>query len=104
VFGFRWSDSARTVMLRRTTVGYGHDEFFWRNFVSELRLAGYDDVVSIEHEDDLIDADEGLEKAADLLRGVLIERPVGQHWWETMGVAASASEAGPEGERSPDTQ
>jgi hypothetical protein len=48
---------------------------------------GYDDVVSVEHEDDLIDADEGLVKAAALLRGALIERPVSQHWWDTMGVA-----------------
>jgi sugar phosphate isomerase/epimerase len=78
--------SRRSWLFR--TVGYGHDEFFWRDFVSELRAIGYDDVVSIEHEDDLIDADEGLEKAVALLRGVLIERPVGQHWWETMGVAA----------------
>jgi hypothetical protein len=50
----------------------------------------------------LIDADEGLEKAAELLRAALIERPVGRHWWETMGVAASGT--GSEGGRSPDTQ
>jgi sugar phosphate isomerase/epimerase len=64
---------ARRSWLFRT-VGYGHDEFFWRDFVSALRRTGYDDVVSIEHEDDLIDADEGLEKAAALLRGVLTRR------------------------------
>ena len=31
-------------------------EVFWCDFVSALRTVGYDDVVSIEHEDDLIDA------------------------------------------------
>ncbi len=66
------------------TVGYGHDESFWRDFVSTLRMAGYDDVISVEHEDDLIDPDEGLAKAAALLRNVLIERPVGARWWESM--------------------
>jgi sugar phosphate isomerase/epimerase len=67
------------------TVGYGHDAAFWRDFVSALRMAGYDDVISIEHEDDLIEPDEGLAKATALLRGVLLERPVGPAWWESVG-------------------
>jgi sugar phosphate isomerase/epimerase len=66
------------------TVGYGHGEPFWRDFVSALRMTGYDDVISVEHEDDLIDPDEGLAKAAALLQSVLIERPVGARWWESM--------------------
>jgi len=78
------SDLAHRSWLFRT-VGYGHPESFWRDFVSTLRAVGYDDVLSIEHEDDLIDADEGLAKAAALLRGVLIERPVGARWWEFVG-------------------
>jgi len=69
------------------TVGYGHGRSFWCDFVSVLRTIGYDDVVSIEHEDDLIDPDEGLAKAADFLRGVLIERPVTARWWESMAQA-----------------
>ncbi len=69
------------------TVGYGHDRSFWCDFVSALRTIGYDDVVSIEHEDDLIDPDEGLAKATDFLRGILIERPVSARWWESMGRA-----------------
>jgi len=69
------------------TVGYGHDRSFWCDFVSALRTVGYDDVVSIEHEDDLIDPDEGLAKATDFLRGILIERPVTARWWESMGRA-----------------
>lgn len=61
------------------TVGYGHGAEFWRAFVSELRLAGYDDVISIEHEDTLMSEDEGLAKAARLLKEVVIveEKPNG---------------------------
>jgi sugar phosphate isomerase/epimerase len=57
------------------TVGYGHDEKFWRDFVSVLRAIGYDDVVSIEHEDEYMDPLEGLEKAVLLLKAVVLERP-----------------------------
>ena len=35
------------------TVGYGHGQEFWRSLISELRLAGYDGALSIEHEDSI---------------------------------------------------
>lgn len=57
------------------TVGYGHDEIFWRRLIATLRVIGYEDVLSIEHEDDLVDMGEGLEKAAAFLRPLLLERP-----------------------------
>jgi sugar phosphate isomerase/epimerase len=76
---------ARTRSWLFRTVGYGHGADWWCDFVSELRLARYDDVVSIEHEDDLVDPDEGLAKGAALLRAVLLEKPVGTRWWEEMG-------------------
>jgi sugar phosphate isomerase/epimerase len=79
-----FSDPAHRAWLFRT-VGYGHGESFWRDFVTALRLVGYDDVVSIEHEDDLIDSDEGLARAVALLRGVLVERPAGAPWWDELG-------------------
>lgn len=62
------------------TVGYGHDESFWRDFASTLRLVGYDDVLSIEHEDPLIDLEEGLESAIRLLEGVVIRKPPAKLW------------------------
>jgi sugar phosphate isomerase/epimerase len=64
------------------TVGYGHGESFWRDFVSTLRLIGYDDVLSIEHEDEYLDSAEGLEKAVAFLRPILLERPLGLQWWD----------------------
>ena len=35
------------------TVGYGHDTGWWKEFISTLRMFGYDYVLSIEHEDSL---------------------------------------------------
>jgi sugar phosphate isomerase/epimerase len=54
------------------TIGYGHDRSFWTDFVSALRMAGYDDVLSIEHEDSLMSIDEGLSKAAHFLNEILL--------------------------------
>ena len=62
------------------TVGYGHPEEFWRAFVSTLRHVGYDDMLSIEHEDPLIDPEEGFELAAQLLHRVLIRKPPAPFW------------------------
>src|ERR671921_738316 len=58
------------------TVGYGHGPDFWRAFASELRLAGYDGVISIEHEDSLMSVDEGFRKAVAFLKNtVMTEKP-----------------------------
>ncbi len=43
-------------------IGYGQDLMTWKKIVSALKLIGYDYVLSIEHEDDLMSVDEGLQK------------------------------------------
>lgn len=53
------------------TLGYGHDERWWRDFVVLLRQNGYDDVLSIEHEDFNLPPLVGVEKSVDLLRNVM---------------------------------
>jgi sugar phosphate isomerase/epimerase len=63
------------------TCGYGHGVEFWNAFVSELRLNGYDGVISIEHEDPLMSANEGLTKAVEFLKGVLLYETPGEMWW-----------------------
>jgi sugar phosphate isomerase/epimerase len=63
------------------TVGYGHDELAWNNIISTLRTVGYDSVLSIEHEDSLMDADEGLRKAISFLSRGLIQAPPGRAYW-----------------------
>jgi sugar phosphate isomerase/epimerase len=55
------------------TCGYGNPESWWREFFSELQLAGYEGPVSIEHEDSLMSVDEGLKKAVQFLRPLVIE-------------------------------
>ena len=63
------------------SVGWGHDELEWKRIVSALRLAGYDHVMSIEHEDALASVDEGLKAAVDLLSRVILTEPPVQAWW-----------------------
>jgi sugar phosphate isomerase/epimerase len=62
------SDVDRAWIFR--TVGDGHDETVWRAIVGALRAAGYDGVLSIEHEDELLPPDVGLERAVAFLRGL----------------------------------
>ena len=63
------------------TVGYGNGEEYWRNIISELRMADYDYAVSIEHEDGLMSGREGLEKAISFLKNVLIYEDRGAMYW-----------------------
>jgi sugar phosphate isomerase/epimerase len=63
------------------TCGYGHGAEWWKEFVSTLRMYGYDDVLSIEHEDSLLSAEEGLTKAAAFLSELVIRERPGAAWW-----------------------
>jgi sugar phosphate isomerase/epimerase len=55
------------------TVGYGHGESWWRDFVSILRLMGYDGVLSIEHEDRLMGSREGIIKSVEFLQPLVLK-------------------------------
>jgi sugar phosphate isomerase/epimerase len=63
------------------TCGYGHGEEWWREFVSTLRMFGYDYVLSIEHEDSLLSAEEGLTRAAGFVHQVVPREKAGAAWW-----------------------
>ena len=63
------------------TVGWGHGELEWKAIVSALRLAGYDGVLSIEHEDALASVHEGLSSAVAMLSRVLLREPPVKPWW-----------------------
>ena len=56
-------------------LGYGHDVSWWKDLVSNLRLVGYDGVLSIEHEDSLMSIDEGLKKAVAVLDEAIMRDP-----------------------------
>ncbi|WP_037144980.1 sugar phosphate isomerase/epimerase family protein [Rhodococcoides fascians] len=57
------------------TLGLGHPEgaTFWADFVYTLRSVGYDGTLNIEHEDALVNAAEGVQKATRLLQQVILE-------------------------------
>jgi len=55
------------------SVGYGHDRQTWCDIMSQLVLAGYEGAICIEHEDSLMSPEEGLEKAVEFLKDVIIK-------------------------------
>jgi sugar phosphate isomerase/epimerase len=56
---------------RFATVCDGHDLEWWRALVDELRRAGYDGVVSIEHEDTTMTPEDGVLASARALAAVV---------------------------------
>ena len=75
-----YTDEADRSWLFRS-IGYGHGEAHWKDVVSTLRMVGYDDVLSIEHEDSLTSSREGLEKAIDVLDRAVFESTPGEAYW-----------------------
>ena len=63
------------------SVGWGHGELEWKAIVAALRLAGYDGVLSIEHEDALASVFEGLSSAVAMLSRVVLREPPVEPWW-----------------------
>ncbi len=63
------------------TLGYGHDEILWKKIISLLKLVGYDGSISIEHEDGLMSAKEGLEKAVELVKRAIIKESNQNLFW-----------------------
>ena len=63
------------------TLGYGNGQDFWKDVISALRMVGYDDIISIEHEDSLMSVEEGLKKAVAMVREVIISEKPAQMWW-----------------------
>ncbi len=63
------------------SVGYGHAFGWWKEFISTLRMYGYDYVLSIEHEDTLMSPDEGLTKGAAFLNAIVIKDQPTAPWW-----------------------
>lgn len=63
------------------TCGYGHGAEWWKEFVSTLRMYGYDGAISIEHEDSLLSPGEGLARAAQFLSTVILKEKPAAAWW-----------------------
>ena len=63
------------------TMGYGNDDITWKKILSELLVIGYNDTISIEHEDSLMSPKEGLEKAIAFLKDKIVYEKPGAAWW-----------------------
>ena len=63
------------------TMGYGNDDAYWKKIISQLLVVGYDDSISIEHEDSLMSPKEGLEKAISFLSDIIVNEKPGDAWW-----------------------
>ena len=63
------------------TMGYGTDDITWKKILSALLVVGYDDSISIEHEDSLMSPKEGLEKAVNYLKDKIVVEKPGAMWW-----------------------
>ncbi len=63
------------------TCGYGHGAEWWKEFVSTLRMYGYDGVLSVEHEDSLLSPEEGLTRAVRFLDEIVIKEKPAAAWW-----------------------
>jgi len=75
-----YSDERNRAWMFRTC-GYGHGEEWWREFVSTLRMFGYDGALSIEHEDSLMSPEEGLSRAAAFLNQIVLRESPSAAWW-----------------------
>jgi len=76
----KYTDEKNRAWIFRT-VGYGHGAEWWGEFISTLRMYGYDYVLSIEHEDSILSPEEGLTKAIRLLDSIVIKEPAAAAWW-----------------------
>ncbi len=68
---FKTGDRASERAWNYVTLGLGHDEAWWRKFCAALRAVGYDDVLSIEHEDVTMTPLEGVRRSVELLKRVM---------------------------------
>lgn len=72
------------------TVGYGHGELYWKQIISALVDVGYNDAISIEHEDTYMNNVEGLSKAIEFLNRCIIREEAGEMTWANTDNMAKA--------------
>jgi len=71
VLDFRWPSAASGTPWHFAAVGTAHSTDDWRELLSALRSAGYDDVVSIEHEDPRYEPEAGIQSSNEGLRAAI---------------------------------
>jgi sugar phosphate isomerase/epimerase len=71
VLDFRWPSDAETMPWHFAAVGAGRTTEEWALLLQAVRAAGYDDVVSIEHEDPRLEPESGIEASLAGLEAAL---------------------------------
>jgi sugar phosphate isomerase/epimerase len=69
-----------------TIVGGGHDQTFWREFITNLRLVGYEGALSVEMEAEHVNGTEGVEKAMSFLQPLVLSKLPDTRWWANLGM------------------
>ncbi len=59
----------------------GWGQVDWRRVMTALVSAGYDSVISFEHEDPVMSPEDGAEKAIAFLKPLVIRKPLQKVWW-----------------------
>jgi hypothetical protein len=62
--------------------------------ITTLRFLGYDGILSLEMENEYMDIQEGLEKAAAFIRPMILEKPKGLSWWQVAELGTVESNRG----------
>ena len=75
-------------------VGWGHDDKFWRDFITNLRFIDYKGALSVEMESDYMNVIDGVKKAFEFLRPMVMEDPPapGEKWYEYCGFHSFAED------------
>ncbi len=58
-------------------VGNSNGLNFWHDFAQALRLIGYDSILSIEHLDPMISANEGIKRAVKFINMIILREKIG---------------------------
>jgi sugar phosphate isomerase/epimerase len=77
VLDFRWPSRAETMPWHFAAVGSGRPVEEWAELLAALRTVGYDDLVSIEHEDPNLEPEAGIDASLAGLQGALALLGVG---------------------------
>ncbi len=59
----------------------GWGQVNWRRVITALVSAGYDNVISFEHEDPVMSPEDGAEKTIAFLKPLIIKKPLREVWW-----------------------
>lgn len=75
------------------TLGYGHGRKTWESIIEGLKEAGYDYVVSVEHEDERLETEQAISESIALLGELLRDGSSGNQKRSVAGAARGAGAA-----------